>query len=112
MSVRMLAALPLLAATSLAQQSTQQSGAWTIDASGHRVEGPGYAVTESPAGGQRVQTQQSINGRMVPIQSIEDHVISQDSRGKVVERVVRKYDPNGNLGPPSQTRIGEPKNPE
>ena len=112
MNLRMLLAVPPLAATLFAQQSTDRSTVWTIDASGHRVEGPLYAVTESPTGGERTETVQSINGRMIPVQSTEDRVVSQNSTNKVTERVIRKYDPNGNLGQPIKVRIEETKNPD
>src|SRR6476646_6357347 len=107
MSFRLWAAGFCLGATLVAQQSTQQSSTWTIDANGHRVEGPLYNVAESAAGGQRAETARSINGRMVPIQSAEDRVLSQDPQNKVVERLVRKYDANGNPGLAMKTRIEE-----
>jgi hypothetical protein len=101
-----------LAAALPAQQSTQQSSVWTTDASGNRVEGPRYTSVESPTGSQRVETAQSINGRMVPIQGTEERVLREDLQGKVVERVIRKYDANGNPGLPIKVRIEEKKNPD
>jgi hypothetical protein len=101
-----------LSATLLAQQSKQQDSTWTIDANGHRVEGPVYIGSESSAGSQRVEKAQSINGRMVPIQSFEDRVVRQDSQSKVIERIIRKYDATGNLGLPMKSVIEEKKNPD
>src|SRR5207237_1880740 len=103
----------LVACAALSAQSSQQhASTWTIDASGQRVEGPSYRTVESPTGSQRVETARSINGRLVPIQSSEDKVLRQDSQGKVVERVIRKYDANGNPGAPMKVRIEETKNPD
>jgi hypothetical protein len=99
-----------LAAALSAQQASQQSSVWSVDASGQRVEGPRYTSVESPSGSQRIETAQSINGRMVPIQGAEDRVLREDSQGKVVERVIRKYDANGNPGPPVKVHIEEKKN--
>jgi hypothetical protein len=110
MSIRMLTAGFGLAAALSAQEAAQQSSVWSVDASGHRVEGPRYTYAESPGGSRRVETAQSINGRMVPIQSAEDRLIQQDSQSKVVERVIRKYDANGNPGPPIKVHIEEKKN--
>ena len=110
MSFRMLVAATALAVTLIAQQSAQQGSGWTLDVNGHRVEGSVSAMSESPAGGQRVETLRSINGRMVPLQATEDRVLSQDSQNKVVERTIRKYDANGNPGPPIKVRIEEKKN--
>jgi len=59
-----------------------------------------------------VETAQSINGRMVPIQAAEDRVLRQDAQGKEVERIIRKYDANGNPGPPTKVVIEETKNPD
>ena len=110
MSFRRWVALPALAATLVAQQSSKQSSGWTVDASGQRVDGPHYSAVETPAGSQRVETSRSINGRMVPIQSEEDKVVRSDSQGKVVDRMIRKYDAQGNPGPPTKVHIEEIKN--
>jgi hypothetical protein len=112
MSIRLCVAGLAFGVTLLAQQGTQQTSTWTIDASGRRVEGPNYTAIESLQGSQRVETAQSINGRMVPIQAAEDRVLRQDSRGKEVERILRKYDANGNPGPPIKVHIEEIKNPD
>jgi hypothetical protein len=112
MRIRILISGLALAAALPAQQSTQQSSVWTNNLSGNRTEGSRYTSVESPSGSQRVETAQSINGRIVPIQSSEDRVLSQDSQSKVVERVIRKYDANGNPGLPVKVRIEEKKNPD
>jgi hypothetical protein len=112
MRTRILAAGFAMVAALLAQQSSQQSSVYTLDVNGHRVEGPHYSVTEAPSGSQRIESAQSINGRMVPIQSAEDRVLREDSQGKVVERVIRKYDPSGTPGQPIKVRIEEKKNPD
>jgi len=110
MRTRILIAGLTLAAALAGQQASQQSSVWTTDASGNRVEGPRYTAVESPSGSQRVETAQSINGRMVPIQGAEERVLRDDSQGKVVERVIRKYDATGNSGLPIKVRIEEKKN--
>jgi hypothetical protein len=112
MRTRILIAGFALAAALPAQQSSQQSTVWSTDASGNRVDGPRYTAVESPSGSQRVETAQSINGRMVPIQGTEERVLRDDSQGKVVERVIRKYDATGNPGLPIKVRIEEKKNPD
>ena len=52
----------------------------------------------------------SYNPRGVPIQGAEERVLRDDSQGKVVERVIRKYDATGNPGLPIKVRIEEKKN--
>src|SRR5689334_4978640 len=110
MGTRVLIAGFIVAAALPAQQSSQQSSVWTTDASGNRVEGPRYTAVETPKGSQRVETAQSINGRMVPIQATDERVLRDDSQGKVVERTIRKYDATGNPGLPIKVHIEEKKN--
>src|SRR5580704_1030576 len=112
MRTRILIAGFVLVAAVTAQQIKQQSSVWMTDASGNRVEGPVYTAVESPSGSQRVETAQSINGRMVPIQATEERVLRNDPQGKVVERVIRKYDATGNPGLPIKVHIEEKKNPD
>src|SRR6266576_1623479 len=95
-----------------AQQSSQQTGTWTIDPSGQRVEGHVYQSFDSPTDRQRVELTRSINGRLVPVQSSEDRVLRKDSQGKSVERIVRKYDQNGNPVPAKKVLTEETKNPD
>lgn len=47
----------------------------------------------------RTQTRvtQNLNGREVPLEQTEERVLRNDATGKVTERIVRKYDPNGGL---------------
>ncbi|HTM50854.1 MAG TPA: hypothetical protein VL285_19295, partial [Bryobacteraceae bacterium] len=94
-----------------AQQSSQQN-TWTIDANGHRVDGPSYASFESAQGSGRVEKAQSINGRMITVQSTEDKVLRETPQAREVERIIRKYDLTGNPGPPTKVRIEEIKNPD
>lgn len=96
----------------LAQQTAEHSTVWTTDLNGNRVAGPSYSYIETPRGSQRVETQQSINGRLVPIQSTEDKVLHEDSQNKVVERVILKYDATGAPGRPITVHIEEKKNPD
>ena len=112
MSIRPWVAGLAFGATLLAQQGLEQTSTWTIDVNGHRVEGFQYAATESPSRNQRVETLQTINGRMTPVQSAEDHVVRQDSQGKVVDRVIRKYDGNGNPASSIKVHIEETRNPD
>jgi hypothetical protein len=112
MRLRMLIAGLSAAATLAAQQTAGQSSVWTRDVNGNRVDGPSYSYIETPQGNQRAETAHTINGRLAPIQSTEDKVLQDDSQTKVVERVIRKYDPTGVPGQPITIRIEEKKNPD
>lgn len=103
----------LCAVASLAAQETSgTSSAWTKDVNGNRVYGPSLSYTETPKSSQRIETVRSVNGQTVPLQSTEDKVLREDSQGKVVERVIRKYDGNGNPGSAIIVHIEEKKNPD
>src|SRR5205823_5580380 len=112
MKLRLYVASLAFSAALVAQQSSQQTGTWTIDTSGQRVEGPVYLSSDSPTGGQRIELTRSINGRTVPVQSTEDRVLRKDSQGKSMERIVRKYDQNGNPVPAAKVLTEETKNPD
>ncbi len=56
------------------------------------------AVSVSTANDQtRTRVTQSLNGRQVPLEQTEERVLRNDATGKVTERIVRKYDPMGQL---------------
>ncbi len=109
MRVPLLALVPAL----LWCQTSQQSTNYEVDINGNRVPGLTRGVATSATGSQRVETTRSINGRQVPLESTEDKVLSDDGRGnRVIERMVRRYDQNGNVGPLEKARIEERVNPD
>src|SRR5437016_11014603 len=110
MKLRSCVASLAFGAALVAQQSSQQTGTWTIDTSGQRVEGHVYQSSDSPANSQRMEMSRSINGRLVPVQSSEDRVLRKDSQGKSVERILRLYDQNGNPVPGKKILTEETKN--
>ncbi|MEO7652300.1 MAG: hypothetical protein ABIZ80_17685 [Bryobacteraceae bacterium] len=95
-----------------AQQSSGRTSTTSIDVNGRRVENAGYSSVEGPGGSRSEVTVRSINGRNVPMQSVEERVLEQNSQGKVVERVVRKYDANGSPAATETVRVEERKNPD
>lgn len=94
------------------QVSAQQTTTYTTDLNGRRI--PDAAYTTSTAGNVTTHSEltQSVNGRMVKLQSVEERIIRDDASGRVVERIVRKYDPNGNPGLAEKQQIEERKNPD
>jgi hypothetical protein len=85
------------ASAGLAQQGTTTQ-TYTYNGMGERVAGP--AVSTSVAGNTtlRTETHQSVNGRSVPAESVEERVVQDDGQSRVVERVIRRFDANGNPG--------------
>jgi hypothetical protein len=81
-----------------------------VDINGHRVQdGPQVVVTQAPDGSQTTFKMQSVNGRSVPIERVEEKVVRDDASGRVVERYIRRYDPEGNPTPPERQTIEQQK---
>jgi len=111
--VRTLFASFFVSAACLCAQNTSVSSTTQVDINGHRVsDGPEVVVTKTADGSQTSLKTQSINGRTVPLERIEEKVIRDDASGKVVERTIRRYDPQGNPTPPERQTIEEEKRPD
>lgn len=119
MKIRVLAALAFLPAflISPAQPSQAQDSnvthATAIDVNGNVVsDGPVISRLTTPNGSETTVTTQSINGRTVPMERVEQRVLHNDASGKVTERIVQRYDPQGNPLPPVRQTIEEQKRPD
>jgi hypothetical protein len=93
---------------SFAQQT--QSSDSTFDINGKRVEGASSLVNQSPGSADRIETVRSVNGRNIPVETIEDKVVTDSGGVKIIERLVKRYDANGRPGPPEKVHIEERKN--
>lgn len=96
-----------LAGVLAAQQKSRQSSTYTYDLNGRRVAVGTVGRTESTGRTMQTERSQSVNGRSVPLESVEERVLSEGPNGRVVERIVRSYDQNGNPGPAEKIRIEE-----
>jgi hypothetical protein len=104
-----LAALWALSGLIDAQQSST-SETTTVDVNGNRVlDGPLIDRTKSDGDSTLTATHQSINGGSVPLERVEEHVLKNDSSGRIVERITRRFDPQGNPLPPVKETIEEQK---
>lgn len=65
----------------------------TTDINGNPVNAGSTVTTDH----QTTQLTQSINGQQVPLEQSSSKVLSEDANGRVVETIVRKYNPNGQL---------------
>lgn len=99
----------LLALAAIGQERVQT---YTFDGAGYRLTGPQTDISVSATGSNVTQKLESINGRMVPLEKAEERVLQDTPQGKVVERISRAYDQNGNPGPPVRTLIEEQKRPD
>lgn len=92
-----------MAGGAIAQQSAVSTR--TYDVNGRPVEG----VRSVEGAGSRSQITRDVNGRTVPVESVEERVISDSGGVRVVERLVKRHDPNGRPGPAERIRIEEQK---
>ncbi|HYL39359.1 MAG TPA: hypothetical protein VEV17_25795 [Bryobacteraceae bacterium] len=84
-----------------------------VDVNGQRIqEGPQVVRQTGPGYSETTERKQSINGRMVPLERVEERVIRQDASGRVVERTIRRFDPQGNPTAPVRETIEEQKRPD
>jgi hypothetical protein len=92
-----------IACTGAFAQSVTTS--YSTDLNGNRVAGPSIVSD----GTQKTQIMQSINGRKVPLEQSEERVIREGPGGKVVERITKKFDLNGQLASTERTVTEEEK---
>jgi hypothetical protein len=97
----------------LSAQQASVSTTTQVNINGDRVpDGPAIIRSKSAGGSETTELLQSVNGRSVPIERVEERVIRDDSSGRVVERLIRRYDPTGNPTPPAKEIIQEQKRPD
>ncbi len=100
--------LTLACSLALAAQQSNTAQSTAVDINGNAVPyGPAISQTETPHGSQTLVTTQSVNGRTVPMEQVETHILQQSASEKVTERLVRRYDPQGNPLPPARQVIEE-----
>ena len=98
----------LCAGLALAQSSgSSTTGLIVPDLNGNRVEAAVYTAKD----GDRQELTQSINGRKVPLQQSETHVLSDGPNGKTTETLTRKYDATGQIVSTERTVVDEKKLP-
>jgi hypothetical protein len=81
----------VVAAIALAQSNT---ATYITDINGHRVE---VASAVSSRDGEHTELSQSVNGRQVPLERTETHILSKGPNQTVTETIVRKFDRTGQL---------------
>ena len=98
--------------TMFAQDSSVRTTT-SVDVNGNRVpDGAQVDQTRSKNSSETTERTLSINGRMVPQERVEEHVLRDDSSGRVVERLIHRYDAAGNPLPPVKETVEEQKRPD
>jgi hypothetical protein len=105
--------LILCSAVSILALSAQDSTVRTttsVDVNGNRVaDGPQIDQTKSKNAAETTERMQSINGRMVPIERVDERVIRDDANGRVTERLIHRFDATGNPTTPMKEIVEEQK---
>jgi len=97
----------------LSAQQSSITSTTAVDINGRRVaDGPAVVHSKSDGRSESTEVLQSINGRMVPIQRVQERVLRDDSSGRVVERIIREFDQTGNPSAPAKEIIEEQKRPD
>lgn len=98
----------LCAGLALAQSGGKSTTEMLVpDLNGNSVLAAIYTAND----GDRQELTQSINGRRVPLQQSETHVLSDGPNGKTTETLTRKYDATGQLISTERTVVEEKKFP-
>lgn len=92
--------LALIASAGMAQSV---SNTYVTDLNGRRVESAASVASDH----QHTEIVQSLNGRRVPLEQTDERVLRQEGNTKVTERIVRKYDQNGQLSSTTRQVIEE-----
>ena len=86
--MRYLPFLFVLIPASAQQSPRSQTDVYTYDANGGRV----LASQQVAGTGSAEQRARNMNGRVAPLEQVEEKVISDDANGRVVEKLVRGTD--------------------
>jgi len=79
---------------------------FNFDTNGNRQ----LILESSVAKGSKAESVRNLNGGLSPVEKTEERVIKDDATGRVVERIIRRYDGNGQPGPPEKLQIEERRN--
>lgn len=96
-----------VASLAFAQSSSRQYVTRTYDSDGRAQVSGSSAATSAAGGSSHSETARSINGRSVPLEQVEEKVLSDGPSGRVVERVIRRFDSNGRAVSSEKVRTEE-----
>jgi hypothetical protein len=108
----LIAAFPLPAAPQTQQNSTSTYDLDTHDVNGAPMPGVNSAWSRSDGSTRVTETRQSLNGHSVPAERVDERVVRDEGGVRVVERLVERYDPNGDPLPREKRVITTTKQPD
>jgi hypothetical protein len=75
---------------------------YVYDLDGKRTVAARSSVERSPGQSRRTERVESVNGRLVPLETAEERLIAERPGERIVEILVRRYDQDGRPGPPEK----------
>jgi len=97
----------------LCAQSSTVTTQSSVDLNGNRITDNSQLVrSKSGKDSATTERSQSINGRMVPLEKVEERVIRDDASGKTIERTIRRFDPTGYSSTTIKQTVDEQKRPD
>jgi hypothetical protein len=100
-------ALALLGAAHAQENKEARRSAYTYDPDGRRQLAYDSENASGPRGSTQTQMVVDANGREVPLETTEETVISDGPDGRVIERIVKRFDSQGRPASQEKVRIEE-----
>jgi hypothetical protein len=102
----------LLAMAAFAHAQQTLSTTYSTDINGRKQREGIFATSEGGKVTSRTELQQSVNGRLVPLESIEERLVREEDGKRVIERTVRHFSQDGRPSNPERQQVEERTNPD
>lgn len=106
--MRYLGLLLVLSGAVVAQAPPSQTNVYTYDGAGNRT----LASQQVAGAGLAEQRTRNLNGRLAPLEKVEEKVLRDDGVSRVVEKIIRPFDANGAPQPPQRIVQTETRQPD
>lgn len=95
-----------------AQDKSAERATYTYDVNGRRVLDSQSSSSSGRGSSVNAESIRTLNGRMAPLQKIEERVVSDGPEGKVVERIIRRFEGGGGQSTTEKVLVETRKNPD
>lgn len=103
----------ILCATAVsAQDKSSERATYTYDVNGRRVLDSQSSSSSGRGAASNTESTRTLNGRLAPLQKVEERVVSDGPEGKVVERIIRRYEGGGGQAATEKVVFETRKNPD
>lgn len=95
-----------------AQNKSSERSTYTYDVNGRRVLESQASSTSGSGGSTTGESIRTLNGRVAPLQRVEEKVVSDGPEGKVIERIIRRFEGSGGPATSEKVLVETRKNPD